>query len=413
MSFRLNGIGTIGRKPLGRMQTPPIGIPCYLPVPPRPPGNNYSIPTPDVTVSNVTDLATQVTSGTPKIIKVNNGSYARASELVAGAAHKIYCETFDGVTFDFGFRFNYIIGWEFHGGVFNITDASRAAADGGIKAALISWFSSGSDWLIEDIQVDGSSSRVLTTCLSMGSPTGGTVRRCILKNATDFGLHISDNNPSSSNSISEIADLDISNIFRSTRGQSDGTAEAGLMVGNKVTKGIHRIRVRNTGWQGLAPNNAFEQTQVTDIDIDVIYGVVPPTGDDTGTGLYWERFCNDITLERFRIGPDLFTAINAEWNLGAGVGAAQRCDIKNGVVRATRSGTGTVNTGIYFDEGSDQNTVRGVHFLQDCDWACIGYYLNTNTSAASFTRNNYHGRAAGSVRGTTNHAGDPSPTETL
>lgn len=413
MSFRLNGIGTIGRKPLGRMQTPPIGIPMYLPQPPRPPGNNYVIPTPDVTVSNVTDLATQVTSGTPKIIQVNNGSYSRSSELVAGAAHRIYCQTYNGVTFDFGFRFNQIVGWEFHGGVFNITVGSRAAIDGGFSAAILNWFGSGANFTVEDVTVDGSSSRVIAQCLNFGGLDGATIRRCVLTNATDEGLRISDNSPSSTSVITEIADLDISNIYRSTRGASDGTAEAGIMVGHKVTNGIRRLKIRNTGWQGFAPNNNFEQTTISDLDVDVIYGTVPPGHTlDTGTGLYWERFCQDVTLERFRLGPDLFTAINGEWNLGSGTGAAQRCTMKNGVIRAARSGN-NVNVGVYLDEGSDANTVRGVHFLQDCDWACIGYYLNTNTSTESFQRNNYHGRASGSRRGTTAHFGTGSPTETL
>lgn len=383
--------------------------------PPIPPGNNYVIPTPDVTVTNSADFITAVQSSPAKVIKVMNGAYTKAAELVAGAGHKIYCETYNGVTFDFGIRFNYMLGWEIHGGVFNITSAAKAATDGGFICAILNWFSvDNCNAILSDITIDGSASRVLTQGMNFGSPDGVSVERCVITRCTDEGIRISDNSPSSTAVIAKLWDLNVSGIYRTPRGASDGTAEAGVWISHEVTADVKRIKVRDCGWQGLALNNLFNDTTMTDLDIDGIWGTVPPAHTvAAGTGVYFEKNCRRIIMENFSIGPDLIGGVNGEWDSGTpGNAAMNQVTIRNGTIAATRAGGGNGTAGIYMDAGSDGNTVTNVTFI-GMSWACIGFYLNVNTPTSNFSGNDYSGRGGGCVRGTTDHRTDPTPTEAL
>jgi hypothetical protein len=313
---------------------PMIQRPNWWPNPPRPPSEaNYTIPGGATTVSTAASFETEFLSGTAKDIKVLNGSYSRTGPLTAGAGHKIWCETATGVSFDFGLLFRDRANWEVHGGSWAITDVNKLASDGGgtpKTGAIVTWISSANtnkDARVSDVTAD--ITRLGRYCIFLGYPGGAKVERCVLKNAMDGGLYAYNNGAGTAStwltsniSIDTISDLEISGIYRPTRGDQDGKDEYGITVGHPVTNGVKRIRARDIGWGGILTIGKHANTAWTDLDADVVYGTIPvgsPTnpadgGKITGQGMYLERTTRNCTFERFRFGPDIQRGAANEWD---------------------------------------------------------------------------------------------------
>jgi hypothetical protein len=296
-----------------------ISLPIPRPAPPIAPSeSNYSIPGGATVVSTQAALETALAGGTPIDIKINNGTYSRASELVPGAPHRLWCQTATGVNFNYGFRINYMDGFQLHGGNFNIADTAHAAVDGGLTAAVLSWFSAGDNTTITDVTIDGN--HAITSGLQMSSPNHLIAQRCVIKNVTDYGIFASDNDFASTRNITTISDMDVSGVYRATRGAADGTAEAGVWVGHKVTNGVHRIRVNDIGWMGLWTGNNCNDTEFTDIDIDLSYSDAgAPVGAANQVAVYVEHYTRRCSFKRFRLGPEVITGLNVEWDNGLNV----------------------------------------------------------------------------------------------
>ncbi len=295
------------------------GVVGALPVAPSAPAAaNYTIPGGATVVTTIGQLETALAGGTAVDIKIMNGTYSRATEIVPGAAHRIYGESPAGVILNFGLRWNNMTNWKVKGITFNIPDAAHAATDGGFTAAVLNWLGSGTpNAEITDCYMTGAG--LVGQGIQLGQPDGAILQRLVVSGFFDNGLRISDNSSTSTAVVNTISDLNISAIFRSTRGAADGTAEAGLWLGHKVTNPVARVKIRNIGWMGGTTNNACRDTTFTDFDIDVIYGYSPTGLNWIGHGFYFERWTRNVTLQNSWIGHefgDVITGISSEWDNG-------------------------------------------------------------------------------------------------
>ncbi len=392
-------------------------VPTYLVDPPLVPSEaNYTIPAGATVVSTQGQLDTALAVGTATDIKVVSGTYSKSGPVTPAAAHRIWCQTASSTLFNYGWNWQYKSGWAMHGGRYTVTDTAHAALDS-TRAVILNWFgapANASGSTVTDVTIDGN--RAFEYGIRLGCPDAATVKRVVATNFLDVAVRVSDNTTTSTAIVTEISDLNIANVYRTVRGEADGTAEAGLWIGHRVLNGAARIKVRNTGWMGITPNNKCASTTFSHLDIDETYGTTPSNGNPTGTGIYAERVCSDLIIEKFRIGPNLLTGINGEWHNGTpGNAALNTAEIRYGTITTDRaatyvSGALTGQTyhrcGIYADEGSQNVSVHHVTF-RGMTWACLGRYLNVGVPATS--SNNYTGRAAGCVTETTAHISSETP----
>jgi hypothetical protein len=217
------------------------------------------------------------------------------------------------------------------------------------------------------------------------NPQGLKVERSEFFNFTDVGLRLSNNQTvgfgGSTPTIEAIRDIYVDTVSRSTPGASDGTAEAGLLIGHPVSGGVNRIKVRNASWSGLLLANNAWRTSYRNLDINM-----NGPKASRSVGVYLEHYSFENTFESFSIVAR--TGFNAEWADPAWGGnpAARRTVIRTGVVDAAGV-TGTkLQAGVYLDEGTDTTTVSGVTFRNQ-NWAGIGAYKNVGSN--SFGGNSY------------------------
>jgi len=211
------------------------------------------------------------------------------------------------------------------------------------------------------------------------NPSGLKVERSEFFNFTDVGLRLSDNVTvdfgGSTPVIEAIRDILVDTVTRATPGSSNGTAEAGLMVGHPVANAVERIKVRNVSWSGLLVVNNAWRTMYRNLDIDM-------TGprEYVSVGVYLEHYSYENTFEQFSVAARV--GFNAEWaDPGwGGRAAAHNTIIRNGVVDAGAvSGSGN-QAGVYLDEGTESTTVSNVVFRAQ-NWAGVGAYKNVGTNA--------------------------------
>lgn len=372
----------IGKQPLDRV---PIPVPASVfPDPPIAPSETrYTIPAGAVSVANQAALETELAKGTAEDIKVLNGAYTRATELaVTAAAHRVWCESATGVTFNYGFRYNNVVGWEFHGGKFNIPDLAHAATDGGFTAALLNWVGSTvCNVKISDVTIDGAN--LVAQGVQLGQPGGAVIQRVVVTNCTDEGLRLSDNSLTSVSVIDTITDINCSGIHRTVYGSAGGTAEAGLWVGLQVTNTVRRLKFRDIGWMGLFTGNLAYNTQYSDIDTD--------TGINTGnrTGIYCEhrtRFCN---FDRVLFGPGCSTGMICEWdyNLNSGLNGPHTLPVGTITVKdstAAYPGSGNIYVGSPADSiQTVAYTGKGANTFTGCTGGSGTYGDGTIVAASS------------------------------
>ncbi len=385
---------------------------------------NYSIPGGATVVSSIGALETALASGTAQDIKVMNGSYLRTAPITPAAAHRVWAESVDGVVYNFGFQWNNNIGWRMHGGTITLGSAARAADDGVFKSAIHNWLaaSSNSNAQVTDMKLNcGFFAAVGANIRRVG---GVIMQRVVVRDTTDFGVFIHDNSAASTSVISTISDLDIANVYRLSphRGAANGTAESGLTLGHEVTNDVLRVKIRNTGWQGIALNLAFKNTDLYDLDVDDIYGALPSgqvddgrtgTGSEaalgTGTAMYVEHTTSNVNVYRYLFGTNIYRGFNGEWNLGTpgnaamnGFKARHGRVITSRVVDALRK-----KYGFYASDGSRDVGISDTVF-KDMNAFCTGWYNDDTaaTTVADFQNNDWSGRASGAKRVTNSQLND-------
>lgn len=368
------------------------------PTAPTAPGQNYTIPAGATVCSTQGQVDTAVGSATPANIVLEDGTYTRSGYLTMGANHKLYARHAGLAVLQYGFQAGGGT-CEYHGLYFDVSNPANTLPPG-----IIHMWGTAANYVIQDCWFDG---HLANDNAILGySPQGITVERVWIRNFLDNGIRLNDNiGFAATPIIKRIWDVDVANVYASPRGSSNGTGEAGVQIGHKVTDGVRRIKVRNTGWQGVATNSNCRDTAFTDLDIDSVYGVVPPGTGETGVGVYIERSCHNLTFTRFTIGPDLYIGFNGEWDTGsAGTAGINNVTISTGTITATRAVTPTTPTrGIYGDAGGDSLYVDHVKFV-GMNWACIAAYSMTNTPVGNFTNNDYSARGSGAKRVVTDHA---------
>lgn len=307
--------------------------PIWWANPPIPPSEaNYTIPGGATEVTTSAAFATNFTGGTAKDIYVRNGAYSQTGPLTAGAGHRIWCETVDGVTFDHGVLMRDRTAWEWHGGTFDITDPAKIASDGGgtpKTAAIIQWVSGSNtnrNAKVSDVKIDIHHNGMYGVGLLQ--PGGGSIERIRAKNCTHEGVYAFNNASSTAAgwltttiAIDKLHDIYVEGIYSTPRGAQDGKDEYGIIVGHPVTNGVRRIRGRNLGWAGMMTIGRVADTVFRDLNFDVIYGTIPvgsPTSTDdgylTGQGIYIERTTRRCVFERFVLGSDMFRGFANEWD---------------------------------------------------------------------------------------------------
>lgn len=384
--------------------------------PVAPSAANYTIPGGATVCTTQAQIDTALAGSSPVDIKVMNGTYSKSGPVTPAAAHRIWCESATSTLFNYGWDWQYKSNWEMHGGTYNITDTAHAALDG-TYGVIMNWFGgpgNASGAKVTDVTLDGA--RAIQYGIRLGAPHTATVKRVVATNFLDVGVRLSDNTLSSTATITDISDINVSRVYRTPRGAADGTAEAGLWVGHAVTNGVTRIKVSDIGWMGVIPINKCDSTTFSHLDIDNIYGTTPSDGNPTGTGIYCERNTHNLIIERFLIGPNLLTGINGEWNNGiVGNAALNTAEFRYGLIDTNRAATYAAGAlagqnyhrcGIYADDGSQSVLVHDVTFRHQ-NWACLGRYLNVGVPATS--GNDYTGRDPGAVTETTAHISSTNP----
>jgi hypothetical protein len=216
-------------------------------------------------------------------------------------------------------------------------------------------------------------------------PQGLIARRLVIEDFTDAGLYESTNTPVAygqpTAAAALISDISVDGISRPTPGSSNGTAEAGLWIGQPVTGGIHRIKIRNVSISGIETNNNAFNTTFTDLDINM-------SGPHAyaGVGIYLEHFSHHLTFNNFTITASR-TGINAEWDDGTpGNAAAHYTTIENGTIDSAGWNGDGKTTGIYLDVGTEATTITNVTFKHQT-FAAIGAYQTIGTN--TFTNNTF------------------------
>ncbi len=384
----------------------PACTPEWWPSPPLPPSEtNYTIPTVNgTTVVRVTDSAGFVSAvtGTPaKDIVVAPGAYTNTDPITYGAAHKVWCESVTGCTFDFGVIFRFSANQAWRGGTFVITDSAKAAQIGsGNKSALGIGSDASADRniTVTDVVLDGGGTAVCGWGLKLGSVGGATVQRIQVKGRfLDQGIRVNDQNTASVRVASIVSDLNVSGVYRDVRGEADGSAEQGCDFGNKVTSGITRVRIRDCGWAGVFTGNNIRDTTISNFDIDNCWAMIPVGSTEStspgylqGGGFRVNHQTRNCIIERFRIGVtgDMIRGITNEWDddrnwllaAGASSSATQiQLDFNgnlNDTSKLPASGT------LYF--GTDYTTAVSVAYSA-VDRAALTVQANSGTSVLTFT----------------------------
>ena len=115
-------------------------------------------------------------------------------------------------------------------------------------------------------------------------------------------------------------------------GSSNGTAEAGVWVGHAAD--VARIRVRGTGWTGLALVGGCSGVVVTDLDVDeVAHGYLHPGG--RGVAL---ELSTDSSFDRVHVGPGAMWGFGIEWDHGDGAPRNSGIRIRNATLAAYKGG---------------------------------------------------------------------------
>jgi hypothetical protein len=383
----------------------PACTPEWWPSPPLPPHeSNYSSLIPTVngtTVVRVTDssgLVTALLSTPAKDIVVAPGAYSNAGSVTFGAAHKVWCESVSGCTFDFGVIFRFSANQAWRGGTFVVSDAANGAQIGsGNKSCLGIGSDASADrnLVCTDVVFDGQG--VLGWAYKLGSVGGSKTQRLLVKGRfLDQGVRVNDQNAASVRVADVVSDLNVSGVYRSVRGEADGSAEQGCDFGNKVTNGVSRVRIRDCGWAGVFTGNNIRDTTIASFDIDNCWALIPvgstestSPGQLQGGGFRVNHQTRNCVIERFRIGVtgDMIRGITNEWDddrnwllaASASSGATQiQLDFNgnaNDVTKLPSSGT------LYF--GTDYLTAVAVAYSA-VDRAALTVQANAGTSVLTF-----------------------------
>ncbi|HZP73284.1 MAG TPA: hypothetical protein VFA97_07910, partial [Gaiellaceae bacterium] len=199
-------------------------------------------------------LVAALSGSTPQVIALADGVYdlPGGQHFVDANGSAIYAQHVGAAVLTAGLE----VGgnWSQGGAVvrglsFDITDPSKTFQN----AALDVWGAAGQNLQVLDSTFDGN--WVVGAGIQAYQPLGLDAERLQISHFTDAGLFVSDNVPvaygASTPAATVISDISVDGVSRPTPGSSNGTAEAGLWIGQPVIDGVHRIKVRNVSISGI------------------------------------------------------------------------------------------------------------------------------------------------------------------
>ena len=355
------------------------------PIPP----SSYSLPGTYTLVTTSAGLISALSAGTSPIV-LANGTYDNSSAFSNPHHCSIYAQNLGGATLTAGIGMS---GGSSGGGAvlqglaFNISSSAKADDTIGVTTCVYMGTigGAGDNTSVLDCTFEGN---YQVGCgIYAYNPTGLIVQRCTFNDFSYIALRASDDSEvayhASTPAINTITDINISGVVASPPGSSDGTAEAGLWVGQPVTNGVHRIKIRNVSMSSLWTGNNSWDTLFSDIDIDM-----SGANDYSGNGIYMEHYTTANTFQNFQLTA-VHTGIVAEWNYGTpGDQASNNCIIQNGTIDATGDTISlgiSQQTGIFLDEGTGPTTIQNVVFTGQslagiAEYECSGTITVTNCS---------------------------------
>ena len=356
--------------------------------------SGYSVPSGATVVSNSAQLVAALAAG-PRAIVLNDGTYDSASYFNDANSSSLYAAHLGGAVLTAGLT----VGgnWGAGGAVvqglsFNIADPAKTFNGGEVYV----WAASGDRTQVLDCTFEGN--WTVPVGLLAPDPNGLVAQRLVFKHFTDEGIRASDNVTvgygAATAVINSISDIFVDGVSYTSPGSSNGTAEAGLFIGQPVANGVHRIKIRNVAWAGIETVNNAWDTSYTDLDIDM-------SGPHAlnGVAVYMEHYSRNLVFDGFQITGSM-TGFNGEWDNGtAGDAAAHNVTIENGTIDAAGWTAPGHTSGIYLDEGTDSTTITGVTFKNQ-NWAAIGAFKNVGTNQIN---NNTYQLVPGAVPLSTNH----------
>lgn len=347
-----------------------------------------------MSVSTSAQLASALAAGSQNIV-LADGTYGGSSYFDDAGSSNLYAQHPLGAVLTAGL----VVGGNHSSGgavirglAFDVTNSSATFQNSEVNI----WGAAGEGTQVLDSTFDGNWK--IGVGLLAVNPDGLVAQRLQFSDFTDEGLRATTNQLASYGSsvptIQSISDISVNGVSRSTPGASNGTAEAGLWIGQPVTDGVHRILIRNVSWSGIETVNDSWNTDFSDLDINM-------SGSHAyeGVAVYLEHFSIGDTFRNFAIAGSK-VGFNAEWNDGtAGNEAARNDTIENGTIDASGWNKGGNTAGIFLDEGTGSTTISGVTF-ENQNWAGIGAYKNSGTNSIS---DNTYQLDAGAVSVSTGH----------
>ena len=341
------------------------------PIPP----STYAVPAGATVVSTPAQLIAAL-AGPQADIVLADGSYDAPTYFADSNGSRLYAQHLGGAVLTAGL----VVGGNSGSGgaiveglAFDVSDPSKVFQGGELQT----WGPSGNDLQVLDCTFDGHG--VIPIGLLASTEQGLVAQRLVFSHFTDEGLRASDDETVAYHAatpvISSISDISIDGVTRTPPGSSNGTAEAGLFIGQPVQDGVRRIRIRNVSLTGIETVNNSWDTTFSDLDIDM-------GGADqaSGTAVYLEHFSRNDVFTDFTI-TGARTGFNGEWDDGTpGNAAMHDVTIEYGTIDSAGSTAAGHQAGVFLDQGSESTTVRHVTF-ENQNWAGIGAYLNTGSNS--------------------------------
>ncbi|HVF76687.1 MAG TPA: hypothetical protein VNA28_00195 [Solirubrobacteraceae bacterium] len=336
-----------------------------LPVAPQP----YPVPAGALVVSTPAALAAALSATTERDIVLADGNYSPPSGYFrALAAHRLYAANLGRAVLQGGLMIGGPgtgRGAEVHGLVFDVADRAKTFEG----SALYIWGDGGRGTQVLDTVIHGHG--VLDVGINMRAVQDIVVQRIVVRNMRRAGVLVSDccaAGPfAGQGQAATITDLDVEGVREVVPGSPNGTAEAGVWIGNPVRDPVARLHVRGAYWMGLWTGAGSRETVFRDLTIDAV-------GRSSSPAVYSEHRTIRNTFERFRLGPDITAGFICEWNYGSGPGACDGNIYQDGTVDSR-------GAGVFFDQGSLNNVVRRVRFLNQTCAAIVDNGGTTNTSS--------------------------------
>ncbi len=383
-------------------------VPITMAAPPAPPAA-YTLPPGATVVRNTSELISAVGSSTVSHIILEDGIYTHSTSLSIGVGHKLWARNLGGATLQFGLVLggnSGTGGHEIHGLRFNVSNPALTLQG----AAINAWGVAGQNVKVYDTWVSGN--MALLSGILTRTPNGFVAQRVVVDGFTDYGIFFQTVYPAyyTDNPATKpiVTDANISRIYRTPRGASDGKAEAGLWAGVGCT--CSRIKVRDTGWMGIWTGANSNDGSFGDIDIGDIHGNVPyGSFDPVGTGIYMEHYTRRSVFSHIHVhaggGVKPRWGFVAEWSdptRYAGTNPENTFTGGAWDIIIQDSQFDTSHDGAYLADAT-RTTMRRIKFVGQ-KYAAIRDYMESSSNYTTTHHDNTYQMQTGAIQYTRVHA---------